>query len=60
MSDAEQEQVAGEKDTNEAVASVDGDSMEDASDKAAEGLSDDTSGDENAVDEDIGDDDEGE
>ena len=58
MSDAEQEEVAGEKDTNEAVASVGGDSMEDASDEAAEGLSDDASSDENAVDEDIGDDDE--
>jgi len=60
MSDAEQEEVAGEKDTNEPVASVGGDSMEDASDEAAEGLSNDASGDENAVDEDIGDDDEGE
>jgi len=64
MSEAEEEEVAAEEDTDEEVASNDDDSMEDASDDEGEDMSDDNSGDDegddNGGDDDGGDDNGGE
>jgi hypothetical protein len=45
MSEAEQEEVAAQEDSDKEVASADNDSMEDASDDEGEDMSDDDSGD---------------
>ena len=60
MSDAEEQEVAAEEDTNEEVASTDGDdSMEDASDDEGQDMSDADSGDDESADDNSGDDDSG-
>ena len=56
MSDAEEEEVAAEEDTDEEVASADDDSMEDASDDEGEDMSDDDGGDDDSGDDNGGDD----
>jgi len=50
MSEAEEQEVAAEEDTDEEVASADDDSMEDASDGEGEDVSDDNGGDDQASD----------
>jgi hypothetical protein len=60
MSDAEEQEVAAEEDTDEEVASADGDdSMEDASDDEGQDMSDADSGDDESADDDSGGDDGG-
>ena len=60
MSDAEEQEVAAEEDTDEEVASADGDdSMEDASDDEGQDMSDDDSSDDEGTDDSGGDDDGG-
>jgi hypothetical protein len=59
MSDAEEQEVAAEEDTDEEVASNDEDSMEDASDDEGEDMSGDDSGDDEGADDNGGDDDSG-
>jgi len=60
MSDAEEQEVAAEEDTDEEVASADGDdSMEDASDDEGQDMSDADSGDDESADDNSGDDDSG-
>jgi hypothetical protein len=60
MSDAEEQEVAAEEDTNEEVASADGDdTMEDASDDEGQDMSDDDSSDDEGTDDNGGDDDSG-
>jgi hypothetical protein len=59
MSDAEEQEVAAEEDTNEEVASADDDSMEDASDDEGEDVSDADSDDDEGADDNGGDDDSG-
>jgi hypothetical protein len=60
MSDAEEQEVAAEEDTDEEVASADGDdSVEDASDDEGQDMSDDDSSDDEGTDDSGGDDDGG-
>jgi hypothetical protein len=60
MSDAEEQEVAAEEDTDEEVAAADGgDSMEDASDDEGQDMSDADSGDDESADDNSGDDDSG-
>jgi len=59
MSEAEEQEVAAEEDTDKEVASADGDSMEDASDDEGEDLSDADNGNDEGADDNGGDDDGG-